>query len=126
MLLTQFGQQSGCMAFLVSDAPSGRWRTAVSRVAESLATPLVADDYLDLFAPLRRGATLRARVVAVRPETRDAATPRMTSSENEATATRKWTDFSQAMPTTARAPTTPVVPKAWPLGNENDSGAAMR
>lgn len=62
------------MAYLVSDAPSRRWRSVVSRVTESLATPLVADDYLDLFAPLRRGATLRARVVSVRPETRDAAT----------------------------------------------------
>lgn len=74
MLLTQTGQQTGRMAFLVSDAPSGRWRSAVAQVAESLATPLVADDYLDLFAPLRRGATLRARVVSVHPETRDAAT----------------------------------------------------
>jgi ferredoxin-NADP reductase len=62
------------MAFLVTEAPSGRWRSAVSRAAESLATPLVPADYLDLFAPLRRGATLRARVIDVRPETRDAAT----------------------------------------------------
>jgi ferredoxin-NADP reductase len=63
------------MAFLVTESSrrSGL-RDAAMRVAESLATPLVADDYLDLFAPLRRGATLRARVVAVRPETRDAAT----------------------------------------------------
>ncbi len=74
MLLTCLGQHSGDMAFLVSDAPSGRLRSVVSRAAESLATPLVADDYLDLFAPLRRGATLRARVVSVVPETRDAAT----------------------------------------------------
>ena len=62
------------MAFLVSEAPPRRWRSAATRVAESLATPLVAADYLDLFAPLRRGATLRARVVSVHPETRDAAT----------------------------------------------------
>jgi ferredoxin-NADP reductase len=39
-----------------------------------LATPLVPADYLDLFVPLRRGAELRARVVDVLPETRDAAT----------------------------------------------------
>lgn len=39
-----------------------------------MATPLVPADYLDLFAPLRRGAELRARVVDVKPETRDAAT----------------------------------------------------
>jgi ferredoxin-NADP reductase len=62
------------MAFLVSDAPTRRWRSAVSQLAESLSTPLVPADYLDLFAPLRRGATLRARVVSVHPETRDAAT----------------------------------------------------
>ena len=46
----------------------------VTRVAELLATPLVPADYLDVFAPLRAGADLRARVVAVQPETRDAAT----------------------------------------------------
>ncbi|HSI27537.1 MAG TPA: ferredoxin reductase [Aeromicrobium sp.] len=44
------------------------------RVAEAVTTPLVPGDYLDLFAPLRPGADLRARVVAVRPETADAAT----------------------------------------------------
>jgi ferredoxin-NADP reductase len=62
------------MAFLVSDAPTKRWRSAVSQMAETLATPLVPADYFDLFAPLRRGAELRARVIAVHPETRDAAT----------------------------------------------------
>jgi ferredoxin-NADP reductase len=63
------------MAFLVTENPAPRrWRSAASRVAESLATPLVPADYLDLFAPLRRGADLRARVVDVQPETRDAAT----------------------------------------------------
>jgi len=62
------------MAFLVTDAPPRRWRSAASRVAESLTTPLVPADYFDLFAPLRRGAELRARVVDVYPETRDAAT----------------------------------------------------
>ena len=43
-------------------------------VVESLATPLLPADYLDLFAPLRRGADLRGRVEEVRPETADAAT----------------------------------------------------
>ena len=63
------------MAFLVSEAPrAGRWKSAVTRVAETLATPLVPADYLDLFAPLRAGADLRARVIEVHPETRDAAT----------------------------------------------------
>ncbi len=54
------------------------WRRTVSTravaVAEALTTPLLPEDYLDLFAPLRSGADLRARVVDVHPETRDAAT----------------------------------------------------
>ncbi len=44
------------------------------KVAHAVATPVVPDDYLDLFAPLRSGADLRAKVVAVHPETADAAT----------------------------------------------------
>jgi stearoyl-CoA 9-desaturase NADPH oxidoreductase len=44
------------------------------RIAELAATPLVPDDYLDLFSPLRRGAALRGQIVEVVPETRDAAT----------------------------------------------------
>lgn len=44
------------------------------KVAQAVATPVVPDDYLDLFAPLRSGADLRAKVVAVHPETADAAT----------------------------------------------------
>jgi ferredoxin-NADP reductase len=44
------------------------------RVAGLLSTPLVPADYLDLFDPLRAATELRARVVAVIPETRDAVT----------------------------------------------------
>ncbi len=44
------------------------------RIAESLTTPLMPADYLDLFHPLRPGADLRARIVSVEPETADAAT----------------------------------------------------
>ncbi|HET9500238.1 MAG TPA: ferredoxin reductase [Marmoricola sp.] len=44
------------------------------RFAEAALTPLVLDDYLDLFAPLRAGAPLRGRILEVLPETRDAAT----------------------------------------------------
>jgi len=57
--------------------PTTRTRTLRDRLADLAAaatTPLVPDDYLDLFHPLRRGATLRGRVVEVVPETRDAAT----------------------------------------------------
>lgn len=39
-----------------------------------MVTPLDPDDVLDLFAPLRRGAALRGRIIAVEPETADAAT----------------------------------------------------
>ncbi len=44
------------------------------RVADAAVTPLDLDDVLDVFVPLRKGAALRGRIVAVRPETRDAAT----------------------------------------------------
>lgn len=49
-------------------------RDRLSRVVEAATTPLVPADFLDLFAPLRAGADLRGRIVAVHPETRDAAT----------------------------------------------------
>ncbi len=51
-----------------------RARETVGRVARGLATPVVPEDYLDLFAPLRSGADLRGRIVAITPETADAAT----------------------------------------------------
>jgi stearoyl-CoA 9-desaturase NADPH oxidoreductase len=44
------------------------------RFAERISTPLVPSDYVDLVAPLLSGAALRGRIVAVHPETRDAAT----------------------------------------------------
>ncbi|SCF24770.1 Ferredoxin-NADP reductase [Micromonospora mirobrigensis] len=44
------------------------------RLAETVTTPLLPQDYLDLVAPLRSGADLRGRIVAVEPETPDAAT----------------------------------------------------
>ena len=49
-------------------------RAALRRVAEAAVTPLEIEDVLDVFHPLRAGATLRGRVVAVHPETVDAAT----------------------------------------------------
>ena len=51
-----------------------RVRHRLWRVASYVTTPLVPADYLDLVSPLRPGADLRARVVEVRPETRDAVT----------------------------------------------------
>ena len=51
-----------------------RLRDRVGEVGRLLASPLVPDDYLDLFAPLRAGASLRGRIEQVVPETADAAT----------------------------------------------------
>jgi ferredoxin-NADP reductase len=43
-------------------------------LAERVTTPLVPADYLDVIDPLRSGVALRGRIVAITPETRDAAT----------------------------------------------------
>jgi stearoyl-CoA 9-desaturase NADPH oxidoreductase len=51
-----------------------RLRTGLHALAGAAATPLVPADYLDLLAPLRSRTDLRARIVAVRPETRGTAT----------------------------------------------------
>ena len=59
---------------MTSTAPVRRTGGFARRLAELAATPLVPSDYLDMLAPLRSGADLRARVVAVEPETADAAT----------------------------------------------------
>jgi len=65
------------MTTLVHGSSSGgaarqRLRDRVWRIATFVTTPLVPGDYLDLLSPLRSGADLRARVVEVHPETRDA------------------------------------------------------
>lgn len=52
----------------------GQLRERVRRLAESVVTPLVPEDYLDVVAPLRNRTQLRGRVEAVHPETRDAVT----------------------------------------------------
>src|SRR3712207_1346213 len=49
-------------------------RDRVVRLAEAATTPLLPADYLDMVSPLRAGADLRGRIVAVHRETRDAAT----------------------------------------------------
>ncbi|SCF03917.1 Ferredoxin-NADP reductase [Micromonospora viridifaciens] len=54
--------------------PKVLFRHRLLRLAETVTTPLLPADYLDLVAPLRAGAALRGRIVEVRPETRDAAT----------------------------------------------------
>jgi ferredoxin-NADP reductase len=49
-------------------------RAGAWRVVELITTPLVPADYLDVVAPLRNASVMRARVVAVRPETDDCVT----------------------------------------------------
>lgn len=52
----------------------GTLRGLALKLAERLTTPLVPADYLDVIDPLRSGAALRGRIVAINPETRDAVT----------------------------------------------------
>ncbi|BBX71252.1 ferredoxin reductase [Mycolicibacterium psychrotolerans] len=52
----------------------GALQARVTRLAEWVTTPLVPADYLDVIDPLRSSADLRGRIVAIHPETRDAAT----------------------------------------------------
>jgi stearoyl-CoA 9-desaturase NADPH oxidoreductase len=51
-----------------------RLRQRITRLAELAVTPLAPSDYVDLVDPLRSTTDLRARIVAVSPETRDAVT----------------------------------------------------
>jgi len=53
---------------------TGALRGRIIKFAERVTTPLVPTDYLDVIDPLRAGATLRGRIVAIHPETADAAT----------------------------------------------------
>jgi ferredoxin-NADP reductase len=55
-------------------APRRRVRDRLRTVAEAALTPLDLDDVLDVFHPLRSGAELRGRIVAVQPETAESAT----------------------------------------------------
>ncbi len=54
--------------------PMGTLRDRFLQLAERITTPLVPADYLDIVDPLRSGADLRGRIVAIHPETRDAVT----------------------------------------------------
>ena len=74
MTLPSRGRQDGSMSASVAPAPAGTLLRRVTRLAERATTPLLPQDYLDLFAPLRSGADLRGRIVEVQPETADAAT----------------------------------------------------
>jgi stearoyl-CoA 9-desaturase NADPH oxidoreductase len=52
--------------------PMGTLRDRFLQLAERITTPLVPADYLDVIDPLRSGADLRGRIVAIHPETCDA------------------------------------------------------
>jgi stearoyl-CoA 9-desaturase NADPH oxidoreductase len=49
-------------------------RIRARRLVEAAVTPLELDDVLDVFHPLRSGADLRGRIVAVQPETAESTT----------------------------------------------------
>src|SRR5690349_21300039 len=70
----KIGSMTDLLARPTARPPRRRLGERIARLAEAATTPLVPDDYLDLFRPLRRGAPLRGRIVEVVPETRDAAT----------------------------------------------------
>src|SRR6476659_10362911 len=52
--------------------PMGTLRNRFLQLAERVTTPLLPADYLDIIDPLRSGAELRGRIVAIHRETRDA------------------------------------------------------
>ncbi|MCH9766209.1 MAG: ferredoxin reductase [Actinomycetia bacterium] len=53
---------------------AGALHDRLLKFAERVTTPLVPADYLDIIDPLRSGAALRGRIVAIHPETRGAVT----------------------------------------------------
>ena len=59
---------------LVRGSQRGGLRRRLRALADAAVTPLTLDDVLDGFHPLRSGTDLRGRIVAVHPETADAAT----------------------------------------------------
>ena len=62
------------MALATSSPLTSAVVRAIRQLAESVATPLLPADYLDLVAPLRSSTQLRGQVVSITPETRHAAT----------------------------------------------------
>lgn len=67
---------TGVSTRTASEGPIARLslRERLQRVAAAAVTPLELDDVLDVFHPLRSGASLRGRIVSVTAETADAAT----------------------------------------------------
>ena len=105
-------------------------RLAIQRLAESVATPLLPDDYLDLVAPMRATAELRGRVVSVTPETRHAATVQIRPGKSwrghlpgqyirvgvDVDGVRHWRAYSLTSPTTSTDGLVSITVKAIPNG----------
>lgn len=107
-----------------------RARDTAARLARGLATPVIPEDYLDLFAPLRSGADLRGRIVAVTPETADAATITIRPGKDweghlpgqyirlgvDVDGVRHWRAYSLTSDTSARDGLISITVKAMPDG----------
>ena len=105
-------------------------RDTAARIARGLATPVIPEDYLDLFAPLRSGADLRGRIVAITPETRDAATITIRPGRDwqghapgqyirvgvDVDGVRHWRAYSLTSDTSARDGLISITVKAMPDG----------
>lgn len=105
-------------------------RDTAARILRGLATPVVPEDYLDLFAPLRSGADLRGRIVSVIPETRDAATITIRAGRDwqghspgqyirvgvDVDGRRLWRAYSLTSDTSARDGLISITVKAMPDG----------
>ncbi len=103
---------------------------AVRWLAESVATPLLPDDYLDLVAPMRATAQLRGRVVSVTRETRHAATVQIRPGRSwrghvpgqyvrigvDVDGVRHWRPYSLTSPTTSTGGLLAITVKAIPNG----------
>mgnify|MGYP001019361426 CR=1 FL=1 len=122
--------QSGLTPQRAGGSPFLKARDAAARIARGLATPVIPDDYLDLFAPLRSGADLRGRIVAITPETRDAATITIRPGRDwqghapgqyirvgvDVDGVRHWRAYSLTSDTSARDGLISITVKAMPDG----------
>jgi len=108
----------------------GQVRALLRQVGAALVTPMVPSDVLDMVAPLRAGADLRGRVVAVRPETADAATVQIRPGRGwrghvpgqyirigvDVDGVRNWRAYSLTCPVTTDDGTISITVKAIPDG----------
>ena len=116
---------------MTTSPPIARARDTVARFARGLATPVVPEEYLDLFAPLRSGADLRGRIVAITPETADAATITIKPGRDwqghspgqyirigvDVDGVRNWRAYSLTSDTSARDGLISITVKAMPDGH---------